>query len=127
MIITIFNLWYFCIPTEPNTALEEKERIKRQIIEGCKPHPELVSLILAGEMHLDDVDKESILNQDLVWLQDDVVQNGQGAIVDRQQEHLGASDLGIILIRRIWEREMRALAEGRQLKRWVYAPVSFTV
>jgi 5,5'-dehydrodivanillate O-demethylase len=115
------------IPTAPDTSLEEKERIKQQIIKGCKPHPELVPLILTGEMHIDDVNRESMLNQDLIWLQDDVVQDGQGAIVDRQQEHLGMSDVGIIMIRDIWEREMRALTEGREIKRWIYTPVSFEI
>ncbi|MGZ8498989.1 MAG: hypothetical protein ACXW5W_11190 [Candidatus Binatia bacterium] len=33
----------------------------------------------------------------------------------------GRSDSGIILFRKIWERELRALAEGRPLKKW-YLP-----
>ena len=40
-------------------------------------------------------------------------------LADRTQEHLGRSDIGIILFRKIWERELRALAEGRPLKKWV--------
>jgi precorrin-6Y C5,15-methyltransferase (decarboxylating) len=43
---------------------------------------------------------------------------GQGPVADRAQEHLGRSDTGIILFRKIWERELRALAEGRPLKKW---------
>jgi 5,5'-dehydrodivanillate O-demethylase len=31
---------------------------------------------------------------------------------------LGRSDVAIILMRKIWLRELRALAEGRPLKTW---------
>ncbi|MGZ9125893.1 MAG: hypothetical protein ACXW48_22910, partial [Candidatus Binatia bacterium] len=57
----------------------------------------------------------------LVHTQDYVAQVGQGPVADRAQEHLGRSDTGIILFRKIWERELRALAEGRPLKKW-YLP-----
>ena len=43
----------------------------------------------------------------------------QATVAERAQEHLGRSDLGVILFRKIWERELRALAEGRPLKKWV--------
>ena len=51
--------------------------------------------------------------------QDYVAQVGQGAIANRRNEHLGRSDLGVIMFRKIWERELRALKEGRPLKKWV--------
>jgi 5,5'-dehydrodivanillate O-demethylase len=37
---------------------------------------------------------------------------------DRQHERLGRSDTALILYRKLWAREMRALAEGRPLKQW---------
>jgi 5,5'-dehydrodivanillate O-demethylase oxygenase subunit len=51
-------------------------------------------------------------------VQDYTAQVGQGAIPDRTIEHMGRSDVGVILLRRIWERELRALAEDRPLKQW---------
>ena len=45
-------------------------------------------------------------------------QAGQGAIADRRNEHLGRSDAMIILLRNIWQRELRALAEGQPRKQW---------
>lgn len=51
-------------------------------------------------------------------VQDSVSQVGQGAIWNRQGEHLGHSDVATILRRQIWKRELRALAEGRPLKQW---------
>ena len=43
---------------------------------------------------------------------------GQGMIVDRNQERLGQSDAGIMLLRKIFWREMEAMREGRPTKRW---------
>jgi 5,5'-dehydrodivanillate O-demethylase len=48
-----------------------------------------------------------VLNQDIVaWV-------GQGTIADRTAEHLGQSDLGIVMLRRAYEANMRAVEEGR--------------
>ncbi len=48
-------------------------------------------------------------------LQDAVVQESMGPIVDRSLEHLGASDVGIIRVRqRLLEAARRLSAEGRQ-------------
>ena len=45
-------------------------------------------------------------------------QVGQGTLPDRKNEHLGRSDQTVIMKRKVWERELRALAEGRPLKEW---------
>jgi len=81
--------------------------------------PELVQAVLAGRLRLEDIDPA---RTDYVIIEDEVAQRGQGAIADRDHEHLGRSDSGVILLRRIWERELRALAEGRPLKQWTYRP-----
>lgn len=51
----------------------------------------------------------------LVRIQDGVTIVGQGTIADRSLDHLGASDAGVILLRKIWLRELRSLAAGKQL------------
>ena len=43
---------------------------------------------------------------------------GQGTIVDRTQERLGKSDAGIMLLRKIFWREMEAMRNGRPTKTW---------
>lgn len=53
-----------------------------------------------------------------VNLQDFVAQRGQGVIADRQHEHLGKSDRIVILLRKLWSREMQNLADGKPLKQW---------
>ncbi|MBP7334312.1 aromatic ring-hydroxylating dioxygenase subunit alpha [Niveispirillum sp.] len=48
-----------------------------------------------------------VMNQDIVaWV-------GQGTIADRTAEHLGQSDLGIIMMRRCFERNMKLVEEGQ--------------
>ena len=81
---------------------------------------EVVDAILAGKLRLDDVQRER-WDLDMVRVQDDVTQIGQGAIRDRSHERLGRADGHLLLLRAQWARELRALAEGRPLKQW-YLP-----
>jgi hypothetical protein len=55
---------------------------------------------------------------DLVRLQDDVAQLGQGVFADRSAERMGRADVGVSMIRRLWRREMGNLTSGRPLKNW---------
>jgi len=75
--------------------------------------------VLSGKLSFQDLDNFFKDKISLVHTQDYVAQVGQGALAARPQEHLGRSDVGVILFRKIWERELRALAEGRPLKKWV--------
>ena len=54
----------------------------------------------------------------LVNAQDYIVQVGQGAIVNRSKEHLGKSDAGVILLRKIFRRELVAIKKGQLGKSW---------
>ncbi len=54
----------------------------------------------------------------LITTQDYVAVRGQGAIFDRRHEWLGDSDAGIVLLRRVFFREMEAIRAGRGAKRW---------
>lgn len=57
-----------------------------------------------------------VINQDfLAWV-------GQGRIADRTQEHLGASDRGIVAIRRRFFEEMEAIAAGKEAKGTIRDP-----
>lgn len=79
---------------------------------------QLGEAVLSGKLNFQDLDKFFKDKIALVHTQDYVAQVGQGYRAERAQEHLGRSDVGIILFRKIWERELRALAEGRPLKKW---------
>jgi 5,5'-dehydrodivanillate O-demethylase len=43
---------------------------------------------------------------------------GQPKVEEGPFEYLGQSDRGVILFRRLWIRELTALAEGLPLKHW---------
>jgi 5,5'-dehydrodivanillate O-demethylase len=79
-----------------------------------RPIRELGAAIRRGEMHIEEVKD----HPGIVGIQDEVAQIGQGAVADRDSEWLGRSDVGIVLIRKIWARELGALAEGRPTKPW---------
>jgi nitrite reductase/ring-hydroxylating ferredoxin subunit len=49
-------------------------------------------------------------------LEDLVLQESQGEIPDRKFEHLGTSDRGVIMLRRIWHQAMEDVAAGRDPK-----------
>lgn len=108
------------IRTDPETArLYEEQRAKRLAKQATFDHRELAKKILAGKLRLKDVDPETT---EIVLLQDDLAQCGQRPIPDHSAEWLGQSDNPLRLIRRLWEREVRALAEGRPLKKWTFKP-----
>jgi 5,5'-dehydrodivanillate O-demethylase oxygenase subunit len=46
--------------------------------------------------------------------QDNAAQVGQGAIVDRSQEHLGHSDRGVIVVRKLWKSVIEASMRGEE-------------
>jgi 5,5'-dehydrodivanillate O-demethylase len=102
---------------ERSRAWIEERRAMR--VKAEQDRAELVRAILAGNLRLNDIDPNRI---DFVMLEDEIAQTGQGAIAVRSNEHLGRSDRGVFLLRKIWERELKNLAEGRPVKQWVYRP-----
>lgn len=78
----------------------------------------LAESVLAGKTCIEDLDA-NLTTFDLFWIEDYVTAVGQGAFADRNHERLGQTDKGVILIRKIFERELAALAKGVQLTRWV--------
>jgi len=70
--------------------------------------------VLSGELSMADAAERT----DIVSIQDTLAQRGQGVIADRKDEHLGRSDVAVIEIRKVFMRELRALAEGHPVKQW---------
>lgn len=77
---------------------------------------ELIDAVLAGQVRLEDLDRQG--PGYLINIQDGAVQIGQSRIRDKTRGHLGRGDIFIVMLRKIKEREQRALAEGRPLKQW---------
>jgi 5,5'-dehydrodivanillate O-demethylase oxygenase subunit len=92
-----------------------RRRQRRSQLTGLPSAREMADAVLAGDLRIHDIEERP----DIVNIQDNVAQEGQGAIPDRNVERLGRSDAAIILMRKIWARELRALTEGRPLKNWI--------
>jgi 5,5'-dehydrodivanillate O-demethylase len=75
---------------------------------------EVAADIRAGKYGLQDVTDHPAF----ILIEDLCAQGGQGVIADRHAERLGKSDRGIMMLRRIWARELAALQEGRPTKAW---------
>ena len=99
---------------EMNVAVTHLKPRARKASAGYTDFEHTGSGTLAGRLTLTDV----VDHPYLAVIEDVVAQGGQGTTADRSQERLGRSDTGIIAMRKIWSREMRALAEGRLTKQW---------
>ena len=81
-----------------------------------EPDPiQLTEDVLAGKIRIQDIDPKY---PGLFVVQDNVALAGQGRIVDRSKDWLGQSDKGIILLRKLWERELKKIAAGKPIKNW---------
>ena len=106
-----FNIHMHHLAGEAAAKFREQMKQRSPVIGSVQ---ELSAAIRRGEKHVEELKD----HPDIVGIQDDVAQLGQGPIADRENEHLGRSDVGVVLLRRIWLRELKALAEGRPLKAW---------
>jgi len=106
-------------PMSAEEAEQRREKRKNRNLTGdVEARAQLSQEILEGKRRLIDVELDPPPGVSLFNLQDDVTQAGQGPVRDRAHEHLGWSDHYVVLLRSIFQREMRALAEGRPLKHW---------
>jgi 5,5'-dehydrodivanillate O-demethylase len=101
---------------EEADAYRERRR-HAEAAEGPSPN-EISELIMQGKMRIEDVDP-NISMYKLFWIEDYVTQVSQGRRSDRDPDRLAKVDQTVILKRKIWERELKAMAEGRPLKQWV--------
>ncbi|HJU18425.1 MAG TPA: Rieske 2Fe-2S domain-containing protein [Stellaceae bacterium] len=117
------NLWFLTnlvrVTGADAEAYREKREAYRRRQREAGPAAELAREVMAGRVRFAAID-----HPDRVRVQDIAVQAGQGRIADRSRERLGRSDTAIILWRRILERELRAMEEGRPLKEWTPAPAA---
>jgi len=79
-------------------------------------HVELGERVLRGKAKIRNMTGAD--NYELTRIEDYVAQVGQGAVADASNFHLGRNDTVVILFRKIWERELSAIAEGRPTKQW---------
>ena len=122
-----------CARLSPDSLLREvegavRERyLARRVIADALPVPpveDLAEKILRGEATLESV-KSALDERDPhydVYLEDHITQVGQGLIVDRDLEILGIADVGVKLIRELWNDALEELANGRKPLVWSHPP-----
>lgn len=112
------RLWYVPIDDESHhlfvVTLVADEGVRR-LMSAPRPQGEprlgaSVAEVLSGKSSFQGLDKS---RPDLILLQDAIVTCGLGAISDRSREHLGQTDVAVILLRQLWRRELRALRAGK--------------
>jgi 5,5'-dehydrodivanillate O-demethylase len=92
------------------TARDER----RAQLDALSPYDAVVRGALDGTVDLHALDRADIVN-----VQDDVALAAQPPVGSRPSDKLGRSDIQIIILRRIYARELRALAAGEALTEWV--------
>lgn len=111
------RMHYVRVTDEESRRTHLERRAAREAIADETYDPaKMAQVVLAGKMHISDFfDKADQL------IEDDVAQIGQGLIADRSSERLGRSDANVIMIRKLWEQELRALSEDRPLREWRFS------
>lgn len=111
-----YTVEHFALEGEDASAfLAQRAARQDQRVPELRAHGEA---ILRNETRVEDADP-SFSTQQMFWIEDYMVQVGQLPISDERVEHLGRNDVGVILIRKLWRRELQALADGRPLTDWV--------
>ena len=104
--------WYVPIDDESHLHfLIMVYHTKRRERPAGTPIHEEIGAIISGHKTWQDV----AAHPNLIRIQDGVAIVGQGKIVDRSRERLGTSDAAIILLRKIWSRELRLLDVGEEV------------
>lgn len=100
--------------------VEERDRVRAEL----DPNAVIAAnaeAVLAGTLRIEDMDPR-LSSYYSFLVEDYACQVGQGTIADREGERLGSIDRGTLLLRKIWMRELAALAEGKPLKKWAIPP-----
>ncbi len=86
----------------------------RAALAKLEPAEHVIDRILAGEIHIDEVPARP----DMVLIQDGVALKGLRKPRNAAIDNLRASDRQVILLRRLWRREMHAIEDGTPIKQW---------
>ena len=113
------SCWIYCYTWNPDRPLTQAERDKYAA--GFSVHAEVDASYIPIRRRENDyfIDRlkqriESYTGIEGVSEQDSCIQDSQGFIADRTQEHLGPTDLGIVRFRRSVLGAARALADGME-------------
>jgi 5,5'-dehydrodivanillate O-demethylase len=81
---------------------------QKYVAASLPPAEEVIQSVLSGRQRWEDLEPRP----DLVLIEDGIILVGQGILPDRSKNRLGSSDAAIVLLRKIYAREMAALERG---------------
>ncbi|HKP40454.1 MAG TPA: Rieske (2Fe-2S) protein, partial [Mycobacterium sp.] len=86
----------------------------RKYLATQRPVEDIVAAVLTGRERWDDIEDRP----DRVLIEDGIVLLGQGVLPDRSLNQLGSSDAAIVLLRKLYARELAAIEAGRPLTKF---------
>jgi 5,5'-dehydrodivanillate O-demethylase len=101
----------------------DRQREQQRLQASLSPEREIVDAILRGELHVGEVSAD---RPDIVGIQDSALMRTQRPLGDRPQDQLGHSDIAVIKLRRLWMREIEALANGEATTNWDWSGETLT-
>jgi len=99
--------------SQAETFLELRAQ-QRKDLSALEPASSVISRILEGELHIDDVE----WRPDIVVIQDGAAMAGLDPNRDPNEDQLRNSDRQVAMLRRIWRRELESISNGEPTKRW---------
>lgn len=102
------------LPPEVGARVAAGVREGRKYLSQLRPVDEIVRAVLSGRERWEDIEERP----DQVLIEDGIVLLGQGVLPDRSLNRLGSSDAAIILLRRLYARELAAIEEDRPLTKF---------
>ncbi|MDH7798311.1 MULTISPECIES: Rieske 2Fe-2S domain-containing protein [unclassified Beijerinckia] len=113
----LFMTQFARVAAADKAAYAEAAAKNDQNIKAARKLADIARDILDGKAVLEDFRD----HPRFLLIEDAVAQGGQGWIVDRSQEHLGRTDICIVRMRRLFDRELNAIAEGEATKDFRYS------
>ena len=102
------------LPPEVGARVAAGVREGRKYLAGLRPVDTIVRAVLAGRERWEDIEDRP----DQVLIEDGIVLLGQGVLPDRSKNRLGSSDAAIVLLRKLYARELTAVQAGLALTKF---------
>jgi 5,5'-dehydrodivanillate O-demethylase len=102
------------LPAEVAARVAAGVKEARKYLTHMRPVEDIVQAVLSGKERWDDIEERP----DQVLIEDGIVLLGQGVLPDRSLNKLGSSDAAIILLRKLYARELTAIESDRPLTKF---------
>ena len=102
------------LPPDVGARVAAGVREARKYLTSLPPVEQVVEEVLSGKRRWEDIDERP----DQVLIEDGIVLRGQGVLPDRSQNRLGHSDAAIIMLRKLYARELAAIEAGEPLTKF---------